>query len=104
MSIGGIFPNDTSPTMVYVQVIYVHWWYINLLICMFIISETMFIKLWDNGKITCIQRWNNNEWNIFNNVNLKIKYHDLSSYFAAPAITSVDLAFQQHEKRSPAAK
>ena len=44
MSIGGICPNDTSLTMVYVQVIYVHWWYINLLIYMFIISETMFIK------------------------------------------------------------
>ena len=32
---------------------------------------------------------------MFNNINLKIKYNDLSSYFAAPAITSVDLAFQQ---------
>ena len=71
---------------------------------MFIISETMFIKLWDNGKITCIQWWNNNEWNIFNNVNLKIKYNDLSSYFAVSAVTSVDLAFQQHEKMSPTAK
>ena len=36
-------------------------------------------------------------------MNLKIKYNDLSSYFAAPVVTSVDLAFQQHEKRSPAA-
>ena len=33
--------------------------------------------------------------NILNNINLKIKYNDLSSYFAAPAITSVDLTFQQ---------
>ena len=51
MSFGGICPNDISPTMVYVQVIYFHWWYIKLLICMFIISETMFIKWWDNGKM-----------------------------------------------------
>ena len=29
------------------------------------------------------------------NVNLKIKYNDLSSYFAAPAVASLDLAFQQ---------
>ena len=32
---------------------------------------------------------------MFNNINLKIKYNDLSSYFAAPTVTSVDLAFQQ---------
>ena len=32
---------------------------------------------------------------MFNNINLKIKYNDLPSYFAAPAITSMDLAFQQ---------
>ena len=28
-------------------------------------------------------------------MDLKIKYNDLSSYFAAPTVTSVDLAFQQ---------
>ena len=47
MFIGGICPNDTSPTMVYVQVIYVHWWYINLLICMFILVRPYLL----NGEI-----------------------------------------------------
>ena len=32
---------------------------------------------------------------MFNNINLKIKYNDLSSYFAAPTVASVNLAFQQ---------
>ena len=30
------------------------------------------------------------------NIKLRIKYNDLSSYFAVPTVTLVDLAFQQH--------
>ena len=52
--------------------------------------------------MTLVEWYNNNEQNILDNISLKVKYNDLSSQFGAPAVTSVDLAFQQHEKRRPA--
>ena len=53
--------------------------------------------------MTLVEWYDNNEQNILDDISLKEKYNDLSSYFATLAVTSVDLAFQQHEKRSPAA-
>ena len=45
--------------------------------------------------ITLVEWYNNNEQDILDNISLKVKYNNLSSQFGAPAITSVDLAFQQ---------
>ena len=45
--------------------------------------------------INLVEWYNNNEQDILDNISLKVKYNNLSSQFGAPAITSVDLAFQQ---------
>ena len=45
--------------------------------------------------MTLVEWYDNNEQNILDNISLKVKYNDLSSQFWAPAVTSVDLAFQQ---------
>ena len=45
--------------------------------------------------MTLVEWYDNNEQNILDNISLKVKYNDLSSQFGAPAIASVDLAFQQ---------
>ena len=54
--------------------------------------------------MTLVEWYDNNKQYILDYISLKVKYNDLSSQFGAPAVTSVDLVFQQHEKRSPAAK
>ena len=45
--------------------------------------------------MTLVEWYDNNKQYILDYISLKVKYNDLSSQFGAPAVTSVDLAFQQ---------
>ena len=45
--------------------------------------------------MTLVEWYDNNKQYILDYISLKVKYNDLSSQFGAPAVTLVDLAFQQ---------
>ena len=53
--------------------------------------------------MTLVEWYNNNEQNILNNISLKGKHNDLSSWFGAPAVGQQwTQTFQQHDRISPA--